>query len=158
MFLHVSVNLFTWGGVCPIACWDTPPRSRGRHPQEQTPPGSRHTPHPLEQTPPRSRHPPGADTPQHSAYWEIQATNGRYASYWNAILFSLVMGVGSRKFGLSLDFGSNSGCGSIRKLLQAHPVGYSGGSRFLMGAPKSANRSCGLKVKKKTNTCVKCVI
>ena len=33
--------------------------------------------------------PPGADTPLHSACWEIQSTSGRYASYWNAILLSL---------------------------------------------------------------------
>ena len=25
VFLHLSVNLFTGGGVFPIACWDTPP-------------------------------------------------------------------------------------------------------------------------------------
>ena len=67
------------GGICPIVCWDTPPRwTKGRHPpgsshplgtntpQEQTPPGTRS---PWEQTsdPPRSRplpdqaSPPGAD-------------------------------------------------------------------------------------------------
>ena len=73
MFLHVSVILFR-GGVCPIACWDTPPWTRGRHT-------------------PRSRYPLGADTPrdqahphQRSACWEIRATSGRYASYGNAIL------------------------------------------------------------------------
>ena len=56
-------------GVCLIACWDTPPRSRPA--QEQTPPGSRHTPgadtpwsrHPPEQTPPGADTPPVADTP-----------------------------------------------------------------------------------------------
>ena len=54
IFVHLSVILFT-GGVCPIACWDTPPgaesspeqtlpqadtppRTRGRHP----PPGAVH--------------------------------------------------------------------------------------------------------------------
>ena len=51
MFLHVSVILFT-GGVCPIACWGTPP---GADPL----PGADS---PWEQTPPGSRHPPGADT------------------------------------------------------------------------------------------------
>ena len=59
MFLHMSVILFT-GGVCPIACWDTPPR---------------------EQTAPL-----GPGTPQRSACWEIRATSGQYASYWNAFL------------------------------------------------------------------------
>ena len=34
MFLHVSVILFTGGGVCPIACWDTP----SLRPEAGTPP------------------------------------------------------------------------------------------------------------------------
>ena len=38
--------------------------------------------HPPEQTPPRSRLPP-----QRRPCWEIRSTRGRYASYWNAILF-----------------------------------------------------------------------
>ena len=52
-------------GVCPIACWDTPPTGTiGKHPPpEQTPPG-------------------------HSACWEIRATSGQYASCWNAILLN----------------------------------------------------------------------
>ena len=44
-------------------------------PWEQTP--QKQTP-PQEQTPPRS-----------TACWDIQATSGRYASYWNAFLFLL---------------------------------------------------------------------
>ena len=36
---------------------------------------------------PPDQAPPGSDTPQRSACWEIQATSGRYASYWNAVLF-----------------------------------------------------------------------
>ena len=44
----------------------------------------------LSECPPRSRHPqgrpPGAETPC-SACWDIRSTSGRYASYWNAILF-----------------------------------------------------------------------
>ena len=51
-----------------------------------TPPGTRYTP--------RAGTPPGrytlqADTPpsRSSACWEIRATSGRYASYWNAFLF-----------------------------------------------------------------------
>ena len=62
-----------WGD-CLIACWDTPP--------EQTPPPRK-----------RGRHtPPGANTPppRHSACWEIRATSGRYASYWNAILLNVL--------------------------------------------------------------------
>ena len=90
MFLHLSVILFM-GGVCLSACWDTHPQSRhptgadtpwSRHPPEQTPPPRADTHHP-----PRSKHPPGADTsPPCSACWEIRATSGRYASYWNAFL------------------------------------------------------------------------
>ena len=47
--------------------------------------------------PPRTRYtplgtryaPPGPGTPPvSSACWEIRATSGRYASYWNAFLFS----------------------------------------------------------------------
>ena len=30
---------------------------------------------------------PGTRYPLHSACWEIRSTSGRYASYWNAILF-----------------------------------------------------------------------
>ena len=47
------------GGVCPIACWDTPPK--------QTPPVGRHTPHRILR--------------------DTVSTSGRYASYWNAYLF-----------------------------------------------------------------------
>ena len=72
-------------GVCPIACWDTPPGMRGRHPppgadppdQRQATPRNRHPQDqrqaPQEQTSllqgpeagtlPGSRHPPGVDTP-----------------------------------------------------------------------------------------------
>ena len=65
MFLHVSVILFT-GGSAPLHAWVHPPL-------EQTPSGTRqHPPHPH---------------PQRSACGEIWATSGRYASYWNAILF-----------------------------------------------------------------------
>ena len=58
------------------------------------PPSWEQTP-PPEQTPlgadtPRIRHPLGADTPQSSACREIWATSGRYASYWNAYLFSKI--------------------------------------------------------------------
>ena len=45
--------------------------------------------------PPWSRPPLGADTPLRSACWEIRATSGRYASYWNA--YFLV-----NRFGLKL--------------------------------------------------------
>ena len=94
IFLHLSVILFT-GGVCLNACWDTtPPRSRHPPgpdtPQEQTPPSQEQTP-PREQTPPCP--PPGADppreqTPPREADSSIRSTSGRYASHWNAFLFS----------------------------------------------------------------------
>ena len=47
------------GGVCPIACWDTPPTPN----QRQTPPG---------QTPPCAVHA------------GVRSTSGRYASHWNS--------------------------------------------------------------------------
>ena len=56
MFLHLSVNLFTrWGGVCPIAYWDT------HTPWADTPPPQAHTP--LADTPPPGRQPSWADPP-----------------------------------------------------------------------------------------------
>ena len=73
VFTRVAVILFT-GGVCLSACWDTT-----HPPQEQTPPQGADSllpASPWEQTPPGS-----------SACWEIRATSGRYASYWNAFLF-----------------------------------------------------------------------
>ena len=72
----------------------TPPRAHT--PRAHTPHGSRHpqSRHPPEQTPPpRSRQPPPEQTPPKSrpphrrACWEIRSTRGRFASYWNAILF-----------------------------------------------------------------------
>ena len=67
------------------------PMTRGRHPHpwSRHPPGSRHPLPPRadttpEQTPPGTRHPLPC-----RARWEIRATNGRYASYWNAYLFNI---------------------------------------------------------------------
>ena len=66
---------------------DTP--SKSRHPSREqtlpgagTPPGAgtspgAETPHPH----PEQTRPLGADTPLHSACWEIRSTSGRYASY-----------------------------------------------------------------------------
>ena len=48
----------------------------GYHPPDQAPPGPA-TPHAHQTRPPRRR-----------TCWEIRSTLGRYASYWNAILFS----------------------------------------------------------------------
>ena len=62
MFLHLSVILFTGGrGVYPSMQWVRPPPRKT--PQDNRPP------------------------PRGSASWEIRATSGRYASYWNAYLF-----------------------------------------------------------------------
>ena len=83
-----------------------PPRTRytprpGTPPPPRTP-GTRYTPSPRNRytprtryTPPRPGTPPGPGTPpdqytpppRSSACWEIRATSGRYASYWNAFLF-----------------------------------------------------------------------
>ena len=71
--------------VWPIACWDTPPDLRQASPRDQASPG------PEAGTPPGTRHPPRPGTPQRSACWEIRATSGRYASYWN---INLVLFVG----------------------------------------------------------------
>ena len=91
MFLHVSVILFTRGGLPQCMLGYSP--GPGTPPQDQAPPGSRHPPEhtPPEQTPqsrppgtrppPPSRHPQGADTHPRVGY-----CCGRYASYWNAFL------------------------------------------------------------------------
>ena len=57
---------------------------QSRPPWEQTPPREQ-TP-PVNRNPPRNRHPPGSRPPLCSACWEIRATSGRDASYWNAYL------------------------------------------------------------------------
>ena len=56
----------------------------------------RQTPHPLDQRqtlPPTLPHPPpGSRHPLLcSACWEIRATSGRYASYWNSIFLSVIL-------------------------------------------------------------------
>ena len=69
----------------------TPPRADAPSPPGADPPGAdtpEQTPPEQTLTSPRSRHPLGADTPPlYIAYWEIRSMRGRYASYWNAILF-----------------------------------------------------------------------
>ena len=60
---------------------------RNRHPQEQTPTTRSRPPH--EQTPLGSRHPP---TPPEADY-DIRSMSGRYTSYWNAFLFSIVTSI-----------------------------------------------------------------
>ena len=95
MFLHLSVIVFTV--ICLPQCmlgythpWEqTPPPPPADTPQSRHPPGSRHPPAP------RSRHPweqtaPKEQTPPCSACWVIRVTSGRYASYWNAYLYSML--------------------------------------------------------------------
>ena len=92
MFLHLSVC--PRGGVCLSACWDTtapPPRSR-----RPPPPGTRHRPSPagtpplLEaDTPPEQTPQAGSPGPDPSPPPADDYGCGRYASYWNAFLFSL---------------------------------------------------------------------
>ena len=92
MFSQACVILFT-GGCLPQCMLgythvfppppraDTPPAAdtpAADTPPEQTPP--------WEQTPP-SRHPPCR------ACCQIRSTHGRYASYWNAILFCFVFSI-----------------------------------------------------------------
>ena len=86
--IFTSVCLSTGGrGVCLSACWDThsttPPPSRHPTPPDQAPP----LPDPLP-----DQAPPGADTPPpREADCSIRLTSGRYASYWNAFLFLLLL-------------------------------------------------------------------
>ena len=75
---------------------DTPPGAdtpQSRHPLKQTHTSQSRHPPPWEQTPPRTRHPPEQtpsheQTPPREADSGIRSTSGRYASYWNAFLFS----------------------------------------------------------------------
>ena len=71
-----QVSVCPQGGVYLSACWDIPP-------QEQTPPLG---PDPPGPDPPWDQTPPGADTPRKTDF-SIRSTSGRYASYWNALLF-----------------------------------------------------------------------
>ena len=76
MFLHVSVILLTggWVGVS----GEPPPGTK------ETPPGTRQTPR-TRQTPPGPRR-----TPRREEHCSILPMSGRYASYWNAFLFSII--------------------------------------------------------------------
>ena len=61
-------------------------------PGADTPPGAE--PPPPQQTPPQEQ------TLRSSACWEIRATLGRYASYWNAyLLFSIVSSKNHHRWG-----------------------------------------------------------
>ena len=81
IYFYMCLWFSSWGeGSAPLhaGIHRPPPGTRGRHPhREQTNPRT------------RGRHPLGPCTPQRSACWEVQATSGRYASYWNVILFNM---------------------------------------------------------------------
>ena len=84
----VSRILSTGGGGCLPQCMlGYTPLPGSRHP----PPGSRHPPEqtpPQEHTPPQEQTPP-EQTPPQEADCSIRSTSGRYASYWNALLFTV---------------------------------------------------------------------
>ena len=97
IFIGVCQEFCSQGGSlpqCMLGCHppgaDTlsPPGADTPPPREQThhPPGSRHTTPPGADTPP-----PREQTPRSRAFYEIRSTRGRYASYWNAFLFSFVL-------------------------------------------------------------------
>ena len=69
-----------------------PPGTRQTPPQDKADPPlprTRHTPPGMRQTSP---HPPGTrHTPPRQADSSIRSTSGRYASYWNAFLFVILL-------------------------------------------------------------------
>ena len=74
---------------------ETPP-DQADPPAGRTPPGQGE-PHRTRQTPPAGRKPPGQGeppgpgrTPPDQADSRIRSTSGRYASYWNAFLFTVL--------------------------------------------------------------------
>ena len=103
MFLQVSVILSTGGGrgVSGEPPWTRqtppdqgePPRTKENPPDQADPPGSRRTPPdqgepPLDQAdPPRIKENP----PPREEDCSIRSMSGRYASYWNAILFPIYL-------------------------------------------------------------------
>ena len=98
MFLQASVILLTRGEyLTRYTAQDQvhPPRTRYTPPGPGTPPRPRTPPPPRPGTPPPPRPgtPPTRYTtpPQRRTCWEIRSTRGRYASYWNAILFYSVV-------------------------------------------------------------------
>ena len=96
MFLHLSVSHSVYRGYLGryppwqahppgryTPLWQVHPPGRYTPLLAGTPPSGRYTPFPLGRYTPLAGTPPGS-----SACWEIQATSGRYASYWNAFLFN----------------------------------------------------------------------
>ena len=93
VYTFLSVVLFTGGRGSSWA--GTPPGQV--HSPAGTPPGQVHPPR---QVPIQNQvHTPAGTSPQRGACWEIRATSGRYASYWNAfLLFSLELNFKIVKF------------------------------------------------------------
>ena len=97
-YVFTRVCVHTGGG----STWAGTPRTRYtppgqvHHPPDQVnPPGQVHPPGPGTHTAgpgtPSGRYTPRAGTPSgSSACWEIRATSGRYASYWNAFLLIII--------------------------------------------------------------------
>ena len=98
--VFTGVCLSTGGGVCLSAAGmpyppgpGRPPPGPGRPPgTRQTPPGARQT-HPGPGRPPlgTGRPPLGTGRPPREADSSIRSTSGRYASYWNAFLFIIML-------------------------------------------------------------------
>ena len=101
MFLHLSVSHSvhsgsTWTGTPPGRYTSLGKYTPDRYTPWQVHPPDRYTPQtgtPPSRYTPRQVHPPGRYTsldrytpPGSSACWEIRATSGWYASYWNAFL------------------------------------------------------------------------
>ena len=93
--MKTSIQFYTSHFYRPQRSWGkvTPPPTRYT-PRGQVHPHTRYTPRPG--TPPGTRytprdqvHPPPLPPPGSCACWEIRATSGRYASYWNAFLLSV---------------------------------------------------------------------
>ena len=102
MFLHVCVcpqrgSASVHDGILPLARQTPhppskadPPGKADHHLGKTDPTLARQTPTLARQTPQWQDRPPWQDRPLLcSACWEIRSTSGRYASYWNAILFNL---------------------------------------------------------------------
>ena len=100
IYLHLSVILFT-GGSASVHAGIPPPWDQAQPPWDQAPPRTRH--------PPQSRHPPGPGTPREADSC-IRSMSGRYASYWNALLFGKIFAENCMKMkeiGPAIGIGSN---------------------------------------------------
>ena len=79
-------------GVCLSACWDAIPPLGWRTPPDGDPPRWRTPPgDPGMEIPPGWRPPRWRTHPPREADSSIRSTSGRYASYWNAFLFLLLL-------------------------------------------------------------------